>query len=41
MMNIERLKEAENTFLNMYPEGFNDPEMVKVGKKHRMDNMII
>ena len=39
-MNIERLKEAENTFLNMYPEGFNNPEMVKIGKKHRMDKMI-
>jgi hypothetical protein len=39
-MNIETLKEAENTFLNMYPEGFQDSEMVKVGKKHRMDKMI-
>ncbi|HPR96332.1 MAG TPA: hypothetical protein PK466_08375 [Thermotogota bacterium] len=39
-MNIERLKEAEQTFLSMYPLGFKDPEMEKGGKKHRMEQMV-
>ncbi len=39
-MNIEALKESEQIFLNMYPEGFQDPEMIKMGKKHRMNQMV-
>jgi hypothetical protein len=39
-MNRSRLKAAENDFLIQYPNGFADPEMVKIGKKHRMQQMI-
>lgn len=35
-MNIVKLQLAEKRFLNLYPEGFNDPEMVEIGKKHKM-----
>lgn len=35
-MNIQRLKAAEAAFLASYPEGFDHPEMVKVGKKHQI-----
>ncbi len=39
-MNIERLKAAEQEFLARYPKGFNSPEMIEVGKKHKMDKLI-
>jgi len=39
-MNIEKLKAAEGQFLQLYPLGFDDPEMLKIGKKHRMPQMI-
>ena len=39
-MNIEKLKAAEAQFLQLYPLGFDDPEMLKIGKKHRMPQMI-
>ena len=39
-MNIEKLKVAEAQFLQLYPLGFDDPEMLKIGKKHRMPQMI-
>ena len=39
-MNIEKLKQAEQAFLNRYPGGFTHPEMQAIGKKHRMDKMI-
>lgn len=35
-MNYEKLKEAEEKFFMDYPEGFNDPEMIKIGKKHKL-----
>jgi len=41
MMNLKKLKQAEEAFLKKYPGGFNNPEMVAIGKKHRMDKMII
>ena len=40
-MNLKKLKQAEETFLKQYPGGFNNPEMVAIGKKHRMDKIII
>ena len=40
-MNLKKLKQAEETFLKQYPGGFNNSEMVAIGKKHRMDKMII
>lgn len=39
-MNIENLKKAEACFLQRYPDGFLDPEMVAIGKKHKMLKMI-
>ncbi len=39
-MNIEKLKSAEAQFLQLYPLGFDDPEMQKIGQKHRMPQMI-
>lgn len=38
-MNIEKLKKAEKAFLDRYPGGFKHPEMVAIGKKHKMDKM--
>ena len=39
-MNILKLKQAEENFLNKYPSGFNHPELAALGKKHKMDKMI-
>lgn len=39
-MNLKKLKEAEEAFFNRYPGGFENPEMVEIGKKHKMDKMI-
>jgi len=38
-MNIKKLKEAEKRFLEIYPEGFNHPEMKKIGLKHKPEKM--
>ncbi len=38
-MNIANLRKAERAFLERYPAGFESPEMVEVGKKHRMEQM--
>ena len=35
-MNIDVLKKAEKQFLMEYPGGFNHPQMVAIGKKHKM-----
>jgi hypothetical protein len=39
-MNFNKLKQVEEAFLNRYPGGFDNPEMVEIGKKHKMDKMI-
>ncbi len=39
-MNVEKLKEAERNFLMRYPGGFRAPEMMEIGKKHKMDKMV-
>ncbi|VAW46934.1 hypothetical protein MNBD_GAMMA02-1217 [hydrothermal vent metagenome] len=39
-MNFEKLKAAEAQFLQLYPLGFDDPEMQKISKKHKMPQMI-
>lgn len=38
-MNLKRLREAEALFLQRYPGGFAHPDMVEVGKKHRVDKI--
>ena len=39
-MNLSKLKEAEANFLQRYPDGFAHPDMVEIGKKHKIDQMI-
>ncbi len=39
-MNLEKLKQAEALFLQRYPQGFLHPDMLALGKKHKMDKMI-
>jgi hypothetical protein len=39
-MNIQKLNEAEERFLEAYPTGFMHPEMQALGKKHKMEQMI-
>ncbi|USD67191.1 hypothetical protein [Vibrio sp. SCSIO 43136] len=39
-MNKSRLDAAERQFLTRYPGGFMHPEMVDLGKKHKMDKMV-
>lgn len=39
-MNELRLKQAEHAFFSMYPEGFESPEMIEVGKKHKMERYV-
>lgn len=38
-MNLEKLKLAEAHFLQQFPGGFAHPEMVTIGRKHRVDKM--
>lgn len=40
-MNLVRLKQAEKAFLNRYPGGFDNPEIVAIRtRKHNVDRMI-
>ncbi len=39
-MNLEKLGQAEAKFFDMYPGGFEHPDMMAIGKKHKMDKMI-
>ncbi|MEQ8236972.1 MAG: hypothetical protein ABRQ23_09355 [Syntrophomonadaceae bacterium] len=38
-MNTEKLKIAEQKFLQAYPQGFADPVMAAMAKKHKVDKM--
>jgi len=38
-LNNKKLQMAQTSFLAQYPQGFEDPEMVKIGKKHRVAQM--
>ncbi len=40
MLDQKKLKQLQANFLMQYPKGFADPEMEKIGKKHRMDKMV-
>jgi len=42
LMELDRskLKAAEREFLRRFPEGFLDPEMQAIGKKHSMNKMV-
>ena len=39
-MNYEKLFEAEATFLQAYPAGFDDPELASIRKKHNVRKLI-
>lgn len=38
-MNEKALKQAERRFLKRYPGGFRHPEMVAIGKKHKVEQL--
>lgn len=38
-MNLEKLKQLESTFLLRYPKGFEDPELMAISKKHKVNEM--
>ena len=40
MLDTNKLHQAEADFLSQYPGGFNNPAMIEIGKKHRMDKMV-
>jgi hypothetical protein len=40
MLDENKLKAAQREFLSRFPGGFDDPEMVKTARKHRMAPMI-
>jgi len=39
-MNRERLRQAEASFLQIYPQGFADPAIVALRKKHNVDRLV-
>ncbi len=39
-MNLDKLKEVENTFLMRYPLGFDDPGLMPIKQKHNVDKLI-
>lgn len=38
-MNLRRLKSSEQAFFKAYPGGFDHPEMIAIGKKHKVDRL--
>jgi hypothetical protein len=39
MLNSKKLKEAEERFLMQYPGGFNNPKILEIAKKHKVEKM--
>ena len=39
-MNLDKLKQAEASFLLRYPKGFADPAMAPIKKKHNVDKLV-
>ncbi|MGJ8670440.1 MAG: hypothetical protein ACSHXK_13185 [Oceanococcus sp.] len=39
-MNLDKLKQAEADFLNLYPGGFLHEDMQAIGKKHKVDQRV-
>jgi len=39
-MNLIKLKQAQEAFYSMYPQGFDSPQLVQVSKRHKMDKLI-
>ncbi len=38
-MNLQNLKIAEDQFMRRYPGGFQNPEMIEIGKKHNIPKL--
>ncbi|ASG67448.1 hypothetical protein fh0823_00370 [Francisella halioticida] len=38
-MRLDRLRKLKLDFLEVYPQGFNNPEMQKIAKKHNIDKL--
>jgi hypothetical protein len=38
-MNLEKLKRAEHFFMTRYPGGFSNPDMIAIGKKHKVEQI--
>ena len=39
-MNLQKLKNAEARFLELYPQGFSTPELEDRVKKHHVDRLV-
>lgn len=39
-MNIAKLKQAQQAFYSIYPQGFDSPQMVQVVKKHKLSKTV-
>jgi len=39
-MKAGKLKSLEDKFLSRYPDGFSSPEMLAIGKKHKVEQMV-
>ncbi|MBN2281644.1 MAG: hypothetical protein JXQ65_13765 [Candidatus Marinimicrobia bacterium] len=39
-MNLKKLREAEAQFFAKYPEGWESPELMAIGKKHNMEKIV-
>lgn len=39
-MNLDKLKQAEESFFDRYPGGFANPELIAIRKKHKLEKMI-
>ena len=39
-MNKNKLKQAEHAFMMRYPGGFHHPDMVAIGKKHKVEQIV-
>jgi len=40
MMRLDKLHDLQGDFFARYSEGFMDPEMIKIGKKHNVDKVV-
>jgi hypothetical protein len=39
-LDVKKLKQLEGDFLMRYPQGFDDPEMLEIRKKHKVEKMV-
>ena len=39
-MNLIKLKQAQEAFYSIHPQGFDGPEMIQMGRRHNMDKIV-